>query len=244
MPPSPDRTPPFVPWPTWRAQQWARTRQGQHILFSGPTQSGKTLLCRKVTEFHSYTVVFGTKAVDPTLDAYVADGYTRIDHWPVNKADLRDQPPGQARFILWPKMKSRDDLRRYRKVYARALEDIFIEGNWCVVVDEGLWMSSRKGLDLGQEIADVAYGAASNKVSLHLLVQRPSNVPPVAWTSCSLAMLFHSGRTDDIRELASLGTYTPREAQTAIRNLQGHRFLCLPCRGGMEWSESEVELAR
>jgi hypothetical protein len=214
-----------------------------HQLFIGPTQSGKTLLCRKVARLRDYVVVCGTKPVDPSLDEYQAEGYVRIDHWPPTRSDYKKQLyDDQARWLLWPHMKERADLRRYRETYAKMFEEVFIEGRWCVVVDEGLWMAGKKGLDLMTELGDVAYGSASNKVSLYLLVQRESNVGPVAWTSVTDAMVFHMGRVSDVRDIASLGTKPPNEVVRVIQHLRGHQFLDLPCRGGADWSISEVDL--
>jgi hypothetical protein len=231
------------------------------VLFDGPTQSGKTVLCRLVTRLNAYAVVFGTKPVDPSLDAYAAEGYTRIDHWPPTPSDYRKARAAGAtysyvkdggkrvrsdpavRFLLWPRIKTRADLRRYRSVYAAAMEGMFIEGRWCFVIDEGLWMASRNGLDLGQQMRDMAYGSASNKVSMHLLVQRPANLPPDCWTNCGQALIFHGGHPDDIRKLASLSVYQPRQAQQAIARLRGHQFLDLPCHAGAEWAVSQVDPA-
>lgn len=241
MPPLLLDAPPVAPWATWYNQE-AYLKPG-HILFSGPTQSGKTLLCREVARLRSYVVVFGTKAVDPSLTAYVNEGYTRIDHWPPTRSEIKKQPQGEARFILWPKIKTRNDLRKQqtKDLFARALDHIFIEGNWTIVVDEGLWFSSTSGLNLGQALGDVAYGSASNGVKLYVLVQRPANVPPVVWTSVSQALLFKSGRTDDIRELASLGTNDPKAVAAAIRDLKEYQFLDLPVRSGADWAVSKVE---
>lgn len=237
--------PPIIPWLVWYQAQLASMFQGLHILFNGPTQSGKTVLCRLVSRGHAYVVVFGTKPVDPSLDDYIKEGYLRIDHWPPTRDEIRKSAAnnnGAVRVILWPKIKSRADLRRFRAVYQRALEEIFIEGRWCFVVDEGLWLASPKGLDLGQELADTAYACASNKVSMHLLIQRPAFVPPIAWGSCMQSLVFHGGNTRDVRELASLSTYPPRDAELAIRQLRGRQFLDLPCRGNAAWSISEVDL--
>lgn len=234
--------PPVTPWATWYGRKARSWKQGSHQLLVGPTQSGKTLLAHELANLRRFVVVFGTKPVDPSLDAYIADGYKRIDHWPPQRSDFRDMPDGVAHFILWPKIAKREDLRRFRPVYAKCFDDIFIEGRWTMVIDEGLWMAARTGLDLGKQMGDVAYSTASNKVSMVLLVQRPTNVPPVTWTSCSDALIFHLGRTDDVRELASMGTYDPKIAQTAVRQLRGHQFLDLPCRGGAEWSVTQVEV--
>ena len=240
--PTPPSTPKVLDWSQWLERRRRVPGQGRHVLFVGPTQSGKTVLARKLAELRSFVIVFGTKAHDSSLDAYLADGYRRIYEWPPKPKELRPDASGAVRLILWPKIVKREDLRRHRDHYARCLEDAFLEGHWTIVADEGLYLASRKGLNLDQELADVAYGAASNKVSLYLCLQRPSGLSRVTWSSVSDAMVFHLGVTNDIRELASLGTYDPREAAAAIKNLRGHQFLELPCRGGAEWSVSEVRL--
>lgn len=248
-------TPPVVPWRDWYAEEYHQLeelmrkpggQEGAHLLFVGPTRSGKTVLCRYLARFRNYVVVLGTKPKDSSLDAYVAEGYYRIDHWPFTRDDLRKGREvwagGDVRFILWPKIRRREELRAFRATYARCLDDVFVQGNWTVVADEGIWLGSRKGLDLGDHLSDMAYGAASNGVSLYLLLQRPSGVPRIIWASVAEAEIFHGGVTNDVRELASLGTYSPRDVALAIQRLRGHEFLSLPTRGRAEWSISEVEM--
>jgi hypothetical protein len=187
-----------------------------------------------------YVVVLGTKPKDPSLEKYVAEGYRRIEQWPPKPKDLQPDANGNVRLILWPQIVKYEDLRRHRETYGRCLSEIFIQGGWAIGADEGLWIASRKGLGLDQELAAIAYGAASNKVSLHLCIQRPSGLSRVTWSSVSDAYIFHSGVTSDVRELASLGTYSPSDVQKTIQGLKGHQFLSLPCRGGAEWSISEM----
>lgn len=233
--------PPVVPWEKWYSDEAYTWHQGAHVLLNGPTQSGKTLLARKLAAIREYVIVFGTKPRDPSLDAYLVDGYRRIETWPPPRRFLRPDDEGAVRLILWPKIKSRADLRAYRSVYAACLDDVFVKGRWTLVLDEGLWMAGRQGLNLGLQISDIAFGSASNKVTMVLLVQRPANIPPIAWSSVSDALIFHGGVTRDMRELASLGTVDPKDVQSAIQHLSGHQFLDLPCRGGKSWSVSEVD---
>lgn len=242
--------PPVVPWNAW---YWERARtpgQGRHQLFDGPTQSGKTVLAHKLADLRDFVVVFGTKPVDASLDAYVNEGYTRIDHWPPTRSDFRKGGWGadEARFILWPRIVKREQLRAYGPVFAHCLDDIFINGRWTIVIDEMLWVCGRSGLNLGQEVADIAYGSASNKVSLYMCMQRPAGVPRITWSSCADALIFKSGVTNDLRELASLGTYDPKPTTVAIKRLQRFQFLDLPCQSGdglkeATWSISRVEMA-
>jgi len=235
--------PPNVEWRVWFPRFLRQWKQGDHILDVGPTQSGKSLLAKMlVFGGRKYVVVFGTKPTDPTLDGYLAAGFVRIDHWPPVRKDFRDQRDGMARFILWPKIKEITDLHKFRPLYSRCLDDIFIDGRWTVVVDETLWFCDRNGLDLGAKLGAMAYGSASNKITFLFLMQRPSGVPRILWSSCTTALIFHIGGTNDVRELASLGTEDPKAVMTSIRGLKGHAFLDLPLRGGAQWSISEVAL--
>jgi hypothetical protein len=222
-------------------------QHGMHFLFVGPTQSGKTLLCRFLVELRDFVVTLGTKPKDPSLDDYIADGFLRIDHWPPTKADVRKGeerwPAGKRWFLVWPKIVRREDLRRFRPLFKATIEDVFAEGMWTLVADEGLWLGSRDGLALGQELSDLAYGSASNGVSMYLLMQRPSGLPRITWSSVMAAELFHMGITSDIRELASLGTYEPADVARAIRALRGYQFLDLPIRSGADWAVSQVDLS-
>jgi hypothetical protein len=261
--------PPYVDWSAWYAHAWQQTRasgEGEHILFDGPTRSGKTALARLLARFQQYVVMVATKPVDASLDAYIAEGYLRISTWPPTRdevAKARDTisevsfrgPRGgvktepAVRFILWPKIKTRPDLRRHRSTYARALDQIFIDGGWCVILDEAIWLAAPDtkknpgGLDLGAEMSAIAYAGAGNNISMYLITQRPALIPPITWLSCMQALIFHSGGVNDLRQLASLGVYPPGDVVSAISSLEGHQFLDLPCRGGAQWSVSEVDPA-
>ena len=233
--------PPVVPWAVWLPRFLRGWKQGDHLLFAGPTQSGKSLLAREIaTKGRKYVVVFGTKARDDTLDGYLAAGFTRIDHWPPEKRDFKDQDAGMAHFILWPKVEKLNDMHRHAAVFSKCLDSIFIDGNWTVVVDETLWFCDKQGLNLGGKLGTMAFGSASNKVTFLFLMQRPAGVPRILWQSCTHALLFHLGVTTDVREMASLGTEPPKAVTQTVQHLKGHDFLDLPLRGGAQWSISCV----
>lgn len=245
MPPPLDE-PPVVPWPVFYPGFVARWEQGQHCLFVGPAGSGKTVAARTFSRVRSYVLVLGTKMRDGEMDAYISEGAVRIDHWPPTSRDYRQGAKtweeGRVVFVLWPKIAKREDLRRFRPVYASALDSVLVDGGWTVVADEGLWLSDRKGLDLGDHLAAIAYTGRSSGVTLMMVVQRPRGVPVNCWSNASHVFLWHVGNTGDARELASLGTTDRRAVQQAVSSLQGHDFLYLPCRAGASWAISRVAL--
>ena len=225
-----------------------KTVEGVHRLFNGRTRSGKTTLNRIMLRMKKTVLVLGTKPNDPSLDDYVyKEGYVRIDHWPPTAKELKQRGPyEQVKLILWPKMKTYADLHKYQGVYRQAVRDIFVEGSWTLGVDEGLWVCSRKGLDLGEEISAIAYGGAGNGVSMHLVIQRPSGIPVITHESAHHLYQFRTGNTNDIRELASYTGKSTADFTAAVRGLnrgnpeQGHQFLYAPMVDGSNWEVSEV----
>lgn len=234
--------PAVEPWPQFHDSFAGQWRQGEHCLFVGPTGSGKTVAARTLTDDRQFVVVLGTKVRDREMDAYIEEGYTRVETWPPPRDAVRPLADGSVRIVLWPKIQNREQLRSRRDVFARCLDSVLIDGGWTVVIDEALWLAERTGLNLGHHLSAVAYTGRSSGVTLMVLVQRPSGMPRTIWANCSHAFLWHLGVTDDVRELASLGTENPKVVSLAVQHLRGHSFLYLPCRADRQWAVSEVQL--
>lgn len=244
MPTAPVESPPVEDWATWHGNFAARWQQGQHVLFVGPTGSGKTVAARELAWDRKFVVVLGTKIKDKELEKYLDDGYIRITDWPASPKQIRDATfdDGSIRLVLWPVVKKREDLYRFRPVYAKALDQILIDGNWAIVADEGLWLSERSGLNLGQQLSAIAYTGRSSGVTLMMLIQRPAGVPRNTWSNVAHAIVYKHGVTSDSRELASLGTDSPKDVALAIRSLQKYQFLYLPCTADTTWAISKVDI--
>ncbi len=236
--------PAVLDWEHFYELERRENGQGEHRLFIGPTQSGKTTLCRKIAALRSYVVVLGTKNKDTALDAYIIEGYKRIMAWPPTKKEIDEatQPDGSVRFILWPKFNSLHSLDdpKIRQNFVKLFEQAYNEGYWTIVCDESLWLAARDGLALDGVLAKMAFASASNKVSLYLCMQRPSGISRTTWSNATDAYVFHMGVTNDLRELASLGTYSPKDAREVIQGLKGKNFLKMPIRGGAQWTISQV----
>lgn len=259
---------PRVPWPDYITEQvelnrktvtmeWdpkekkkVPTKNGVHKLYVGQSDSGKTTLMRIQSRINRVNLVFGTKPKrDTSLEKYVSvEGYTRIESWPPKKKDLAPKGErGTVKLLLWPKITEYAQLRSLAPMYRKALQDVMIEGgNWHVLIDEGLWFCSPKGLGLGQEVSEISYGGRSNGLSMSIALQRPSGIPVVAYSNCTLSYIFKIGDENDLRRIAAYGQYPTKDVIGTIRTLnagnpvKGHEFLFLPTSGGAEWKVSEV----
>lgn len=224
---------------------------GIHRLAVGQTRSGKTTLLRILARLKRANLVLGTKpGRDTSLEAYITkEGYTRIETWPPKNKDLRPKRDGTVRLLLWPKITAYGQLRTFRATFAAALQNVIADGNWTTTVDEGLWLCSRKGLDLAEEVSEIAYGGASNGNSLHVGMQRPSGVPVIIHDQCGESYIFKLGNENDLRNMASYSKYSPADTITAVRLLnttpgqEGHQFLHLPRSGGADrhWEVTEAD---
>lgn len=252
-------TPPrILSWPQFEHERRWTVEQGNHQLFVGPTDSGKTVLCRLNVRDRPFTIVWGTKKRDASLEAYIREGYVRIDSWPprqclewngrrwvrrpFNHRKLAEET-GQCRMILWPEYANREDVHAKRDIFRKTLDEAYRDGGWTIVIDEGMFVARRSGLGLDAEMADVAYGARSNGVTLYLCLQRPAGIERLTWSSVSDAYIFKSSITTDLRELGTMGTADRRDVERVIQyQLTGHKFLHLPTRGQSKgWSISEVD---
>jgi hypothetical protein len=226
----------------------AKTKEGIHRLFDGRTRSGKTTLCRVMTRMEKTCLVFGTKPADPSLDDYIyKENFTRIEVWPPRPKDLKQKGEfEQVKLLLWPKMQRYGDLKKNRPHFQNALRDIQAEGHWSVIIDEGFQVCRRGGLDLGEEVSELAYGGAGNGNSMSLIIQRPAGVPVITHEQCHELYQFPTGNVNDVRALASYTGHSVREFADALRSLnrdnpeKGHQFLHAPMGDGPPWEISEM----
>lgn len=258
----PDEVPPVVTFPAFLKGQ-VRTNaevvyvrpdgtvgmDGIHRLAVGQNKSGKTTLLRILTRLKRANLVLGTKpGRDMSLEEMITnEGFTRIETWPPKKQDLRPRKDGTVKLLLWPKITEYGQLRSFASTYRAALHHIITDGNWTTTVDEGLWVCGRKGLDLGGEVSEIAYGGRSNGNSLHIGMQRPSGVPVIVHDQCHESYLFELGNENDLRSMASYSKYSPADTVNAVRSLNRggheHQFLHLPRTGGAgrHWEITEVD---
>src|ERR1700754_5056716 len=131
--------------------------QGQHVLISGATGSGKTALARYIDEIRvqrgGHVVVFCMKPnEDETITKeYLDKGFKRWKKW-------RKPSSWDKRIVLWPdtrKAKGDPEIIKeiQRREFTRAWHDVNHNGHWTVHFDEGLYTVSPTFLNMGSDLA-------------------------------------------------------------------------------------------
>ena len=218
-------------------------KQGEHVLISGSTGSGKTALARHVDQIRidrgGFVAVFVAKLKpDQTiLDDY--KGWTRWDTWKRNPA------PSENKILLWPntdKAKTvRDKIALQREVFGYALDRLSDTGKWNIHIDEGLYFCSPQFLGFGDDIAMLHAMGRSSRWSVTTLMQRPAHVPLIVYSSAAHAFIGRVRELSDRKRLSELGGNTSARDLSARIDTQGrHDFLWIPI--APDWPPEKVNL--
>lgn len=210
---------PFVPWEEfllWFSGEW---RQSEHVAMIGPTGQGKTTLATHILPIRKYRVVIGTKPADDNLDRFVnAFGYTKMEQWPKGR---KDNPAKTPRRLIWPRARALHSDGYQREVILNALEQVYLQGGWCVYLDE-LWYIS-VALNLAKEVKTYLLQARSLNIALVAATQRPAWVPLEVYDQST--HLFFWGDTDEanVNRISGIGGLDTNLVRATIRNLDPHR---------------------
>ena len=143
-----------MPLPTWRA--------GEHMAVIGMTGSGKSyLMSSLLTATRKHYLVLKSKA-----DTIKYPG-TRLVR---SASAIRDS--GESRPLVLRVLPPKD---RQRREFGRALNYVWQDGGWTVVIDELYYLDDKLGLGDPVDVL-LTQGRDPGKISVCCGMQRPSNV--------------------------------------------------------------------
>lgn len=204
--------------------------QGDHVLVTGGTGSGKTLLARQLDEIRiqrgGNVVVFVCKLQpDETITKYYR-GFKRWTAW--KKRPLLTE----NKILLWPKVEGLsavDAMALMKKVFSEALDEISKTGKWTVHIDEGLMISHPQYLGLGHVLGMMHVLIRSAKGTMLTLAQRPAHLPVTIYPNLSHAFIGRASELPDLKRLADMdGMTSSRELQRMISENGKHDFIWVP----------------
>jgi energy-coupling factor transporter ATP-binding protein EcfA2 len=219
--------------------------QGEHVLISGATGSGKTALARHIVELRAkrggHILVFCMK---PLEDATITEEYKGFERW---KKWKKRPASWEKRVLVWPDVRkakgNKDEILRIQgEVFAEAFDGINDAGHYTVQVDEGLYTTSPTFLGMAGPLAMAHAIGRSGRLTMVTLTQRPAHLPLILYGSASHAFVGRTREATDQKRLAELGA---REGGKALANRisdQGrHDFLWIPV--APDWPAETVNLA-
>lgn len=200
-------------------------KQGEHVGLIAPTGQGKTTLVSHLLPEQPFVVAFATKPVDRTMEKLVETGYARTMKW-----DHTTSATKVPRRVLWPdatKLHSKD---HQIKIFGDAFEHIYIDGGWCVFLDEGWYMNNM--LKLKEEIQTYLLQSRSLGITLVFASQRPAWIPLEVYDQ-STHLFF--GRDNDRRNLdriSGISFLSGDLVRHIVARLEQYQFLHINTRTG------------
>lgn len=201
--------------------------QGDHVLITGGTGSGKTQLARAVDQIRidrgGSVVVFVCKLQpDETITKYYND-FKRWTTWHKHPAVT------ERKILFWPKVEGKtatEAVAIMKREFSRALNEISKTGKWTVHIDEGLFVTAPEFLGLKSLIGMMYALQRSAKGTMITLAQRPAHLPVVIYPNISHAFVGRASELPDLKRLADLdGATNSRALQRQISELGKHEFL-------------------
>lgn len=242
----PDDWAPVVEWDDFNSfvLTW---KQNQHLAAIGPTGQGKTVAVHGLLDAHrSYVSYLSTKIKDDTLDSYIATGgYQRIKDWPprgggwpFRRALTAQQMP---RRLVWPDASRLDSEAEQRRVFDKALADIYVQGGWCTVWDDYWYLTNILGLEkTGKKFL---MNARSNNIPFVLGAQRPAGNRLVEiFDQAEHLLFFRDNDEANLRRIGQVGWLDSALIRSYVAHLEPFQFLYVNSRNGYMYRSRAPEM--
>lgn len=221
-------------------------QQNQHVGLVGPTEQGKTNLGYHLLKLRTYIVYLAIKTRDETLDAFIATGeYQRFYDWPpVKKTFTGSRPltPAEApRRLLWPDATHLDSEEEQKRVFGKALADIYAEGGWCTVLDDYWYLAHILGFE--KQTKKFLANARSNYIPLMIAAQRPAGNNLVElFDQTTHLFFFRDNDEPNLKRISGVGWMSANLIRAFVANLDRFQALYINTRTGVMYRVTAPEL--
>ncbi len=242
----PDESAPVVEWDDFNSYvlDW---RQDQHLAAVGPTGQGKSTTIHGLLDAHRrYVAYLATKPKDRTLDAYIASGgYQRTADWPpkrgriFKRAATAEEMP---RRLVWPDATELGAEEEQRRVFTKALDDIYVQGGWSVVMDDYWYLSHILGFE--KTAKKMLMNARSNDIPLVIAAQRPAGNRLVEIFDQADHLLFFRDNDDqNLRRIGGVGWLDSTLIRAHVAHLDPFQALYVNTRSGHMYRTTAPEVS-
>lgn len=217
-------------------------KAGNHVLFGGPSQNGKTSLAFDLLEecatptLPAYVSV--SKPDDPVTEKRGAElGFKRVSEWPPPgnvRTLFQDKPSG---YLIWPEFGDIEtDVVRAREVTYALLSERYMAGarkgskkeKAILVLDDTYVKSKVLGLDRVMTTIHAMAGAMG--VGAWTFVQKPTGAgetPIMAYGACEWAFLFTDPDKRSRQRYDEIGGFDPGMVSDVVMSLERYQCLAL-----------------
>jgi hypothetical protein len=216
----------FVPWGEFLAFHfdWA---QGEHVTLVGPTGTGKTTLALEILPIRDYVVAIATKQRDPVLYKLEAQGYMRVE-------ELETPPEIHPRIVVAAQLpKGAESIPDQRETVKNALLRVFVQGGWCVYLDELRYVTQYLKLDRDVEL--LWQQGRSAGISVVGGIQRPAYVPLAAYDSATHLFFWRDNDRTNLDRIGGIGAHDSDAIKREVANLEPHVVLYVNSRTGAKY---------
>lgn len=222
-------------------------KAGQHVLFAGPSQNGKTSLAFDLLEhvatnqLPAYVVV--SKPTDPVSEKRGRDlGFRRVSDWPPKTTlkEIRDgKPPG---YLLWPKFGNMEtDVPNARDITYRFLAQTYADGarkKKAIIVLDDTYLKARV-LGLDREMTTIHAMAGAMGIGAWTFVQKATGAGEttlMAYGAAEHVFLFNEPDKKYRERYGEIGGVDPKLVERAVMSLTAYqcvyikrtgRFMCI-----------------
>lgn len=212
-------------------------KAGQHTVFGGPSQNGKTSMAFDLLEvcasptLPAYVVV--SKPADPVTEKRGADlKYPRIASGfpkPSARQVMFDEKP--SGYLIWPVFGNMEtDVENARRVTRDFLNDVYAQGakkkKAILVLDDTYLKSKVLGLD--RQMTTLLAMAGAMGIGVWVFVQKPTGAgeaPIMAYGAAEHVFLFNEPDERSRDRYSEIGGVNPKVIERAVMELEDYQAL-------------------